>query len=380
MKRWARAVLVLFAAALALLAADTNPFPAPTVIVYPLTATGGTPADLGGTVAVLLSQKLADLGGLVVKPYTPGTQRPQYLQAALDANADYYVTGYLTPLGNDVSLIAQVVSTHSGSITYSTSAVVHTFGDIAGQADGLREAILRHAGRGFPAVEAPPPAPTGGAQSSSAGVNLSKALGRHARGEAAPSPSASAATGLAEVTSAPSPAPAPTATPPPARTPRAARPAATPSASPAASPAATAAHVASTATRARGGLITRFDGSASADQRAHAQAAFAAALLKGGLSGGLLPVSPADGVKFAGQLCAATPGSKALFTATLSIVSATNATPTVELDAVAYDCSGAVIGRQNAQEKVAGKGGFDGAIDRVSATDAAALSRILTGT
>jgi hypothetical protein len=360
LKRWSAGLALSFCASLALAGAAPNPFPAPIVIVYPLTGTGGTPPEVGSNVAILLSSKLADLGGITVKPYTPGTERPDYLSAAIAANADYYITGYLTPVGSDVSLITQIVSTHSGSVTFSSTAVVRTYADVVGQADTLRLAILRHAGRGFPAVEEPAAAPsdTPVPSSNGAGVNLSKALSRHARSApaAAPSSPASSASAVAVTTGA-----------------AATGPAASSSARPAPSAGPKARLVASNATRAQG-LVTNVDGDGTPSQRSYAQFSFALALRKIGLPGGALPVSSADSRKYSGQLCGANPGAKAIFVETLSMRPAPDNTQGVELDVEAHDCAGTVIGRQSDVETV-GKGGLTRAIDRASVSVAAAFAK-----
>jgi len=377
---------------LGLAAADVSPFPAPVVVVYPLTGTGGTPPDAGSNVAILLSTKLAQLGGLTVKPFTPGTQRPQYLQAALDENADYYITGYLTPVGQDVSLIAQVVSTHSGSVAYATTSVVRTYADIVGQADTLRDAILRHAGRGFPAVEQPAPVPTGTpASSGGTGVNLSKALGHRGRSKATPSPAASAVVALgAPATPAGIGAGNPPATTaPPAIATAALAPRATPSPAPPRPQASVAAAVPSPrpsagATAGRvalgfrpGTLVTQVDGGGTPDQRARAQTALAAAFSKAGIGGGAVPVVSTEALGEASRLCAATAGSKSVVTASLYFVSDPNGRPAVQLDAIAHDCNGAVLGKHSAIAPSNRRGGVDGAIDRASAEDAEALARLL---
>jgi hypothetical protein len=388
-------VALLALAFVALVDADPSPFPAPVVIVYPLTGTGGTPADVGGNVAILLSTKLAQLGGITVKPFTPGTQRPQYLQAALDADADYYITGYLTPVGDDVSLITQIVSTHSGSIAFSSTAIVRTYGDIVGQADTLREAILRHAGRGFPAVEQPAPVPTGTPETSNGkggGVNLSKALGRHNRNQSTPSPAASASAAALALGS--TPAPATTAAPTATAAPSTAAPAVTASATgkpapatPSPAPFGTPASRVALAPPHGGALVVQFDAGAppgdsplpDAGNLTHAQFSLAAAIQRAGMSGGgAVPIASTDAIKSTKSLCDATPGSKTVVTGVVSLVTGADGSPMVQIDAVAYDCSGAVVGKQSASTKIVKRGGVDGAIDRVTAAEASNLVKLFS--
>ncbi len=183
-------VVALAIVALPLLgAADLRP--APIVIVYPLTLTGGTNPEAGANLAVLMSTKMASGGGVNVIPYPPGTERSDFLSAARRANADYYVTGYLTPLGTDVSMLAQVVSCYSGTVIYSTTTMVRTYAEAASQADILREAILRHAGRGQSLEQPPPtstPAPSASAKQEGL-TNLTSGLFHHKKAAPSPSPS-----------------------------------------------------------------------------------------------------------------------------------------------------------------------------------------------
>jgi len=175
----------------------------PIVVVYPLTTTGGTDTrEVGASIATALSQRLAQLGGLDIVPATPGTARTNYLTAAVAESADYYVTGYATPLGSDISLVEQVVSTHSGSVVFSQTALAKNYDEAVEPAADLRSAILNHAGRGFAALSAPPP-PTATpepAPSNGGAFDIGKVLHRKRRDAASPKP---AVVALAPATPAP---------------------------------------------------------------------------------------------------------------------------------------------------------------------------------
>ena len=125
--------------------ADTSAFPPPVVVVYPFTVSGTMDPEAGGNIAVLLSTRLASLGGITVKPYTPGTERHDFLIAAQRQNADYYVTGFVTPLGSEASLVTQVVSIYAGTVVWSNTTTLRTYADALAQSDGLRAAIVSHA-------------------------------------------------------------------------------------------------------------------------------------------------------------------------------------------------------------------------------------------
>ncbi len=364
MKNVARFWPLAFLLGIALLGADADTFPAPVVVVYPLTSTGGTPAEVGGNIAILLSTKLEQLGGLTVKPYTPGTDRPQYLSAALAIGADYYITGFLTPVGSDVSLITQVVSTHSGSIVYSTTQVVRTYGDVVAQVDDLRTAILRHAGRGFAAVQQPSPAAgdgTAAQNKNGGGVNILRALGHHDR--SAPTAAASPAPGSSTPGSS-----APGSSAPGSSAPG--------SSAPGSSPAATVALVDAGGRFA--GLVTQFDGDGTDAQKSYAQSSLAAALRNAGMSGGgPLPVSAAGAVKSAKALCDANAGARLIFASTLGLGAGTYGKDSATLSVAAHACDGTLIDQEQAVENASQRGGVSGAIDRAVATIAPAIAKHL---
>ncbi len=186
-----RTLLLATVAAIPLLGAVNDAPQAPTVVVYPLTTTGSVPKQIGENLATAIGSDLASLGGVVVKPYVPGTQRSGFLTAAQGQGADYYITGYVTPLGSEMSLVEQVVSTRSGSIVFSTTAFARTYADAVGPVPTLRDAIVHHAGRGFAELDAPPPSPTPEPIGSNGGFNLTKALKHHRKGAATPAPSPS---------------------------------------------------------------------------------------------------------------------------------------------------------------------------------------------
>jgi hypothetical protein len=339
MTSWIRFAIAAIALTFATLGASTDPYPAPAVIVYPLTVSGGgdPTGEVGSNIAVLISNKLADLGGLTVKPYLPGTTRAQYLDAALKAGADYYVTGYLTPVGGDVSMIVQIVSTYSGSVVFSTTAVARTYADAVGQADIVRAAILRHAGRAYAAIEAPAPAPSASKAplATDGNVDLTKALGRHHR------------------------APSPTAAPTTAS-----------SAAPSTSPSKTVAM-----RRAPSVLVLQTGGNADAQSRTYATNSLSSALRSQGLGGGLLPVSVEQGIANAPALCAATAGSSGLYAPTLALSRDASGAQSIALDVVAYDCKAVLVGRQHVGSAVPARGSLTSAIDQATSKIADAFKK-----
>ena len=182
-----RLCVALFAILTALPLLAVVPSPAllgtPTLLVYPFAVNGSDVSkEAGSRLAVTIATQIANLGGVSVKPAPPGVERLNYLTAAHGEGVDYYIAGYVTPLGDGVSVVEQLVSTQTGIVVYSNTAQVRTYADAAGQGDVLREALLRHQTRNLGAYAAPPPpaataqpTPATGAASQ---ANLGRLFGR----------------------------------------------------------------------------------------------------------------------------------------------------------------------------------------------------------
>jgi TolB-like protein len=211
---------------LPLLAAGPALFAKPSVIVYPFTASASSiDREASSRLATIIASRMAETGQVSVIPPPPGTERKDYLSVARAHNADYYVSGYISPLGNGVSLVEQVVSTTTGIVLFSQSGQINTYNEASGQGDDLATFISRHANRGLAAIgTAPPqasptPSATGGPE-----ANLGKLFGRKKKPAATPKPTpkpsaaanAPAPAPRAVANATPPPAPRPTPTPVPA--------------------------------------------------------------------------------------------------------------------------------------------------------------------
>lgn len=117
------------------------------MIVYPFSVSGDTDKSAGIKIAQLLATELHDRGQVDVKLPRAGITRAQFLSEAAKSGTDYYVSGYLTPLGEQIAIVEQVVSTTSGAIIWSNTAQVTTYADALSQGNLIQIAILRHAGR-----------------------------------------------------------------------------------------------------------------------------------------------------------------------------------------------------------------------------------------
>jgi TolB-like protein len=159
LRRVHRYLLAVFACLSVFLVAATPAFTiVPTVIVYPLAASSAElDRETSSRIATTLATQIAQ-GGLV-KVIAPksGVERVNYLADARAAGANYYVTGFVTPLGQGASVVEQVVSTISGTLVFSETNYITSMAEIASQGDQLRQGIVDRSTRGIQAFQAPPP-------------------------------------------------------------------------------------------------------------------------------------------------------------------------------------------------------------------------------
>jgi TolB-like protein len=177
---------------LPLLAATPAIFIKPVVVVYPLASNGSSvDREASSRLATIIATQMANTNNVTVVPPPPGTERKDYLAVARANNADYYVSGFISPLGNGVSVVLQVVSTTTGIVVYSQSAQLSTYNDAAGQGDDLALFVARHANRGLAAIPTPPPQASSPSPQPGGGpeANLGKLFGR--RPKKTPAPKAS---------------------------------------------------------------------------------------------------------------------------------------------------------------------------------------------
>lgn len=145
-RRWF--LVPLCSLAIALVGASELLIGTPSVVVYPLIPNGsGVSTETGARISVTIATQIAQLGGVSVKPAPPGVEQHDFLTAARQLGVDYYVTGYVTPLGSQASVVEQLVSTKSGSIVWSNTAQLETYGEAAGQGSVIRSAVLAYASR-----------------------------------------------------------------------------------------------------------------------------------------------------------------------------------------------------------------------------------------
>ena len=114
----------------------------PLIVVFPFDVSSEMKSDTGVRAAKLFVDQINEAGGVVAIAAPGSVVRTQYLPYAKRSNADYYVAGYMTPLGSGVSLVEQVVSTQSGAIVFGDTVQIESFADAASQAASIREGII----------------------------------------------------------------------------------------------------------------------------------------------------------------------------------------------------------------------------------------------
>jgi TolB-like protein len=145
-------------AALLFLVAQTRG-DAPSVTIYPFTSSVDIDPQAGNKLAFFIAARLNQTGGVVVKQPEPQTQRTAYLDAARKIGADYYVAGYVTPLGSEATLVVQLVSTTTGISVWSNTSEVRTYEDASATADAIHTAMLLHFVHQLPTYTVHSPSP-----------------------------------------------------------------------------------------------------------------------------------------------------------------------------------------------------------------------------
>lgn len=214
MRRPSPFVVLLFCSSLALIAAGAPPSPRPSpavsttpvtpptpsfssqaasVLIYPFDVQTGVNPKIGIAIAQILAQEMVAAGGLTVLAVPQNVKRSNFLQYAHEQHADFYISGYVTPVGDSARVVEQLVTVDSGIILFSQTAQVSSVADVASQSLLARSQILAFVGRGTQNIQAqtantPAPTATNGAQVQLRGINGIVDSVFHHRGGAAPTP------------------------------------------------------------------------------------------------------------------------------------------------------------------------------------------------
>ena len=153
--------------------ASATPFvsAAPSVIVYPFETPADVNTKIGMGIAQIFSQVFVNSGNLTVLAIGEGVKRSDYQTNARAKHADYYIAGYVQPIGQQAAVVAQLVSVGSGASAYSQTAQITTVQDVASQAltfDGVIQQLEHRDQLSIGDTSSPTPAP----QATSGGANM----------------------------------------------------------------------------------------------------------------------------------------------------------------------------------------------------------------
>lgn len=159
----------------------------PIVMIFPFE----TPSDLdpkyGNAIANIYAQVMAQSNEVTVLAIPPVIKREDYQTYAHIHHADYYVSGYIQPIGSGAAIVAQVVDVSSDISVYSATTQVTDVQDIGSQALSALEVIRQAAGIDRPQIETadatPQPQPSA---TSGASYQLSSIVGDLFKGKGTP--------------------------------------------------------------------------------------------------------------------------------------------------------------------------------------------------
>jgi hypothetical protein len=154
----------------------------PVVLIYPFDSVGGLDAKVGTQLASIFSKEFTQGGHVKLLPTPSNVARADYLTTAQRDHADYYVSGYATPIGDGLSVVMQVVSVSGGGvIVFSQTSQLYGVNDAQSLALTAHDAILQLAGVNVSvnttesSSSAPSPQPT----KNGASFNLNNLFGHH---------------------------------------------------------------------------------------------------------------------------------------------------------------------------------------------------------
>jgi hypothetical protein len=118
------------------------------VVVYPLTITASGDPGVGKQVASLIAQQLSQSGGVDVREPSPDVVRQDYLKEARRLGADYYLSGFVTSIAGQLSVVEQLVNTLTNTTVWTNNARLVSTDDARAQGDLVLAAVVSRSGHG----------------------------------------------------------------------------------------------------------------------------------------------------------------------------------------------------------------------------------------
>ncbi len=173
-------------------AASATPVPTgPKIVIYDFQSPSDLDPKYGGAVAQVYAQVMQHVGGVQILPTPKDIKREDYSKYAHSRGADYYISGYLQPIGDSIAIVSQIYDVNDGISVYSQTAQVTSMQDVGSQALTARQIILQAAGVDRPQIAAPQSTPTPSA-TSGASLSITNVLGSLFKGKSKPAPAKTA--------------------------------------------------------------------------------------------------------------------------------------------------------------------------------------------
>ncbi|MDQ2864692.1 MAG: hypothetical protein M3R51_00555 [Candidatus Eremiobacteraeota bacterium] len=140
----------------------------PSVLIYPF----DTPKDLnpksGEGIASIFAQIFTDSGDVRVLPLGKGVPRANFQKYAIAQHADYYIAGYIQPIGTSAAVVAQLVTVDTGTSAFAQTTEINSVQDVASEALTFHSVLQSLDARNHPELQAqskatPEPQSTNGA-------------------------------------------------------------------------------------------------------------------------------------------------------------------------------------------------------------------------
>ena len=165
----------------------------PVVMIFPFDTPSDVDAKYGLAVANIYGQVLSEAGGVTVLAIAPKIRREDYQTYAHIHHADYYISGFIQPIGSAASIVTQVVDVSTDIDVYPATTQVTDVQDIGSQALNALTAIREAAGVDRPELQedtssasTPQPQATTGGASIGIGSIVSDLFKGKPKGKGAP--------------------------------------------------------------------------------------------------------------------------------------------------------------------------------------------------
>ncbi|HEX8806141.1 MAG TPA: hypothetical protein VF741_04290, partial [Candidatus Aquilonibacter sp.] len=156
-----------------------------------------SPSDLdpryGTAVANIFAQVISQTGGVKVLAIPSNIKREDYQKYASVQHADYYISGYIQPIGSAAAIVTQVVDVNNDISVWNATTNISDVNDVASQALTARTVVLQASGVSRPEINTANAATPEASPTSGTSTSLSNVLGDLFKGKkkaATPNPNA----------------------------------------------------------------------------------------------------------------------------------------------------------------------------------------------